>query len=52
MYLPYKLFAKDNSMNFARTLFAASRFTEVVLHFNKGLSGAPSDVIARQKILP
>ncbi|MCE0721946.1 FAD-dependent oxidoreductase [Legionella resiliens] len=49
MYLPFKLFAKDNSTHFARTLFAASRFTEVVLHFNKGLSGAPSDVIARQK---
>ncbi|HHT0593494.1 TPA: FAD-binding protein [Legionella anisa] len=49
MYLPFKLFAKENSAQFAKTLFDASRFTELVLHFNKGLSGASSDARARQK---
>lgn len=49
MYLPFKLFAKENSAQFAKTLFDASRFTEIVLHFNKGLSGASSDALAHQK---
>ncbi len=49
MYLPFKLFAKENSAHFARTLFNASRATEIALHFNKGLSGASSDATARQK---
>ncbi|MCW8408957.1 FAD-binding protein [Legionella sp. PATHC035] len=49
MYLPFQLFAQENSDHLAKTLFNASRFTEVALHFNKGLSGASSDATARQK---
>jgi FAD/FMN-containing dehydrogenase len=49
MYLPFKLFAKENAAQFAKTLFKASRLTEIVLHFNKGLSGASPDAAARQK---
>jgi FAD/FMN-containing dehydrogenase len=30
-------------------LFSASRFTEVELHFNKGLAGAPSEAIESAK---
>ncbi|MCW8445337.1 FAD-dependent oxidoreductase [Fluoribacter gormanii] len=49
MYLPFTLFTKENSTLFTKTLFDASRFTEITLHFNKGLSGAPKDTLARQK---
>ena len=49
MYLPFTLFTKENSASFAKTLFDASRFAEIALHFNKGLSGAPKDTLARQK---
>jgi FAD/FMN-containing dehydrogenase len=33
----------------ANALFAASRFSEVELHFNKGLAGAPSEAIEGAK---
>jgi FAD/FMN-containing dehydrogenase len=49
MYLPFKLFAQENTHRFANTLYDASRLTEVTLHFNKGLSGASADAIKRQK---
>jgi hypothetical protein len=33
----------------ANALFSASRFSEVELHFNKGLAGAPSEAIEAAK---
>ena len=35
--------------NLANALFSASRFSEVELHFNKGLAGAPSEAIEAAK---
>ncbi|KTD69346.1 MULTISPECIES: FAD-dependent oxidoreductase [Legionella] len=49
MYLPFNLFAKENTVQFAKTLFKASRITAIALHFNKGLSGASPDAVTRQK---
>lgn len=48
-YLPFKLFNPENEEHLAKALFHASRFTEISLHFNKGLSGASAEAIARQK---
>jgi hypothetical protein len=39
------LLADDSQQKLADALFAASRHSEVELHFNKGLAGAPADVI-------
>ncbi|CDZ76352.1 Berberine and berberine like protein [Legionella massiliensis] len=49
MYLPFKLFEKENAARLAKTLYAASRLAALTLHFNKGLSGASTDAIKRQK---
>lgn len=35
--------------NLAKALFTASRFSEVELHFNKGLAGAPSEAVEAAK---
>jgi hypothetical protein len=37
--------ARLRSSKLANALFSASRFSEVELHFNKGLAGAPSEAI-------
>ncbi|QMT61781.1 FAD-binding protein [Legionella sp. PC997] len=49
MYLPFTLFTEENATALTKTLFDASRFVELTLHFNKGLSGAPKDALAHQK---
>lgn len=48
-WLPITLFSKENSKNFATTLFNASRFWPIALHFNKGLAGAPNETIERER---
>ncbi len=48
-WLPVNYFNKENSKKFAATLFNASRHWPVALHFNKGLSGAPSETIDRDR---
>ncbi|MFC3133802.1 BBE domain-containing protein, partial [Microbaculum marinum] len=47
-WLPLSLFAPDRAGTLARALFQASRHAPVSMHFNKGLSGAPADVLARE----
>jgi hypothetical protein len=48
-YLSFKLFNEKNEANLSKTLFDASRLTSLSIHFNKGLSGASEQAIARQK---
>jgi hypothetical protein len=48
-YLPYKLFLEENQVQLTKALFDATRLTRLSLHFNKGLSGASSEAIDRQK---
>jgi hypothetical protein len=45
LWLPASLLEDDSQEKLANALFAASRFSEVELHFNKGLAGAPSEAI-------
>jgi FAD/FMN-containing dehydrogenase len=45
LWMPASLLADDSQEKLANALFAASRHAEVELHFNKGLAGAPADVI-------
>jgi FAD/FMN-containing dehydrogenase len=45
-WIPLSLFKKRE---FAQVLFDASRHLPIALHFNKGLSGAPQETIAREK---
>jgi hypothetical protein len=45
-WLPAPLLRIDRQPQLVDALFAASRHWEVELHFNKGLAGAPPDVIA------
>jgi FAD/FMN-containing dehydrogenase len=45
-WLPSSLLKQDAQGRLADALFAGSRHWEVGLHFNKGLAGAPADVIA------
>lgn len=45
LWLPATLLAPEQRPRLAAALFAASRHKEVGLHFNKGLAGAPADVI-------
>jgi FAD/FMN-containing dehydrogenase len=45
LWLPSSLLQDDSQEKLASALFAASRFSEVELHFNKGLAGAPSEAI-------
>jgi FAD/FMN-containing dehydrogenase len=46
LWLPASLLASDSQQKLADALFAASRHTGLELHLNKGLGGAPPDVIA------
>jgi hypothetical protein len=45
LWLPASLLAEGSQEKLASALFAASRFSTVELHFNKGLAGAPADAI-------
>jgi FAD/FMN-containing dehydrogenase len=49
LWMPASLLQGDSQEKLANALFAASRFTEVELHFNKGLAGAPLEAIASAK---
>src|SRR5579863_306458 len=46
LWMPASLLRDDSQEKLANALFSASRFSEVELHFNKGLAGAPADAIA------
>jgi FAD/FMN-containing dehydrogenase len=49
MWLPASLLEPGRQSDLANALFAASRHKEVGLHFNKGLAGAPAQVLAAAK---
>ena len=49
LWLPASLLENDAQQHLADALFASSRYSSVGLHFNKGLAGAPPDVIAAAK---
>jgi FAD/FMN-containing dehydrogenase len=44
-WLPASLLGDDSQEKLANALFAASRHSQVELHFNKGIAGAPADVV-------
>ena len=49
LWLPASLLEDDAQQRLADALFASSRYSGLELHFNKGLAGAPPDVIAAAK---
>ena len=49
LWLPASLLHSDAQDKLAAALFSASRVSQVELHFNKGLAGAPAEAIARAK---
>lgn len=49
LWLPQSLLEDNAQQSFADALFAASRYSYLELHFNKGLAGAPPDAIARSR---
>ncbi|HTS56189.1 MAG TPA: FAD-dependent oxidoreductase [Terriglobales bacterium] len=49
LWIPASLLEDDSQEKLANALFKASRFSEVELHFNKGLAGAPAEAIAAAK---
>jgi len=49
LWMPASLLEDDSQEKLTNALFKASRFSEVELHFNKGLAGAPSEAIAAAK---
>jgi FAD/FMN-containing dehydrogenase len=49
LWLPASLLKDDSQERLAKALFAASRHSDVELHFNKGLAGAPPEAIAAAK---
>jgi len=49
LWMPASLLGDDSQEKLAGALFAASRFSEVELHFNKGLAGAPPEAIEAAK---
>jgi FAD/FMN-containing dehydrogenase len=49
LWMPASLLQDDSQEKLANALFAASRFSDVELHFNKGLAGAPSEAIEAAK---
>lgn len=49
LWLPASLLRDDAQSTLANALFSASRFSEVELHFNKGLAGAPLEAIEAAK---
>ncbi len=51
-WLPVSLLEADRRDSFADALFAATKHKGVLLHFNKGLAGAPADAIAAAKDTP
>jgi len=46
LWLPASLLEKDAQQRLADALFAASRYSAIELHFNKGLAGAPSATLS------
>jgi FAD/FMN-containing dehydrogenase len=46
LWLPATLLEPAQRPRLAAALFAASRFKEVELHFNKGLAGAPAEAVS------
>jgi hypothetical protein len=49
LWMPASLLQDDSQEKLANALFSASRFSEVELHFNKGLAGAPAEAIEAAK---
>jgi len=49
LWLPESLLEPGSQQRLADALFAASRYAEIELHFNKGLAGAPPDAIEAAK---
>lgn len=49
LWLPASLLAADSQPRLVEALFAASRYKKVGLHLNKGLAGAPADVIGEAR---
>ncbi|MBI3677100.1 MAG: FAD-binding oxidoreductase [Proteobacteria bacterium] len=49
LWLPASLLLGNQRQRLADALFAGSRYKKIDLHFNKGLAGAPLDVIAAAK---
>jgi len=49
LWMPASLLQEDAREKLANALFSASRFSEVELHFNKGLAGAPPEAIEAAK---
>jgi len=49
LWLPASLLEDDSQQRLADALFASSRYSQVGLHFNKGLAGAPPDALAAAK---
>jgi hypothetical protein len=49
LWLPENLLQDGSQEKLANALFAASRFSDVELHFNKGLAGAPQEAIDAAK---
>jgi FAD/FMN-containing dehydrogenase len=49
LWLPASLLQDDSQEKLANALFAASRISEVELHFNKGLAGAPAEAVEAAK---
>jgi FAD/FMN-containing dehydrogenase len=49
LWMPASLLQDDSQEKLANALFAASRLSEVELHFNKGLVGAPAEAIEAAK---
>ena len=46
LWLPASLLHERNAQTLVQALFAGSRYKTIGLHFNKGLAGASSDVLA------
>ncbi|MBV8772299.1 MAG: FAD-binding oxidoreductase [Deltaproteobacteria bacterium] len=49
LWLPATLLDVGDQQRLAQALFASSRYSRLELHLNKGLAGAPPDVIAAAK---
>jgi hypothetical protein len=49
LWMPASLLEDNSQERLAKALFAASRYSEVELHFNKGIAGAPPEAIEATK---
>lgn len=49
LWLPASLLEDNSQDRLSNALFAASRLSNVELHFNKGLAGAPAEAIERSR---